>query len=260
MDDKRFNLDHFYSSFPSECFDSLKQLVDICKNVNYAQNNNGFNSNEGIYIMTTTGHYVELLNRIGDLKNLKPNLIMVNTFLSPIKDQSTLDAMVEKKLNWKRSEQPTKIMRKGKYFGNDWFYSWKVKPERNTGVWLLDYQNNEFNIIKNNERILRQESDFKQVTNVKWSLGSEGFEVMKSDGMWASKDLISNGDNLKLSFYNPNGEYILFEIIKNDDKKPGFESITLEKIDKSREFDLPDSKFFELIDEAELLTIKFKDY
>ena len=68
MKDKRFNLGHFYSTFPKEYFDSLKQLTNICKNVFHSLNDNETISSEGIYIFTTSGHYIELLNRIGDLK------------------------------------------------------------------------------------------------------------------------------------------------------------------------------------------------
>ena len=68
MKDKRFNLGYFNSTFPKQYFDSLKQLTNICKNVFHSHNDNETISSEGIYIFTTSGHYIELLNRIGDLK------------------------------------------------------------------------------------------------------------------------------------------------------------------------------------------------
>ena len=109
-----------------------------------------------------------------------------------------LDVILGKKLNWIRGEQPIKVLHEGPHFGKDWFYQWNVESRTKTGVWFMDYENEIFNSVKNNERILQKENDFKQVTDVKWSLDSERFELMKAHGSWATDDLKITGDNLKL--------------------------------------------------------------
>lgn len=268
MKEKGFNLDHFYTSFPKDYFDSLKQLTKICKGVQHKQTNKVFDSSiDGIYILTKDGHYIELINRKTSLGNEKPNFIALNTFLSPLKDESTLHSLVREKLPWKRTPQPSKIPDNGSYqtedIGKEWFHVWyvenKIAHDENTSIWIIDYQNKKFNRTLNNKS-LKMEFDFKQVLDVKWSLNSKGFEVMKTEGRWSSKEYKNMGDSLLLTLNNPNGKDVNFEFIKNDERKQGFEAIALEKMDKNIEFELQDNSFIELMDEKNKSTLFFNEY
>lgn len=268
MEEKRFNLDHFYTSFPQDYFKSLKQLTKICKGVQYKQTNKVFDSPiDGIYILTKDGPYIELINRTTSLGKEKPNFIAINTFLSPLKDDLSLQSLVGEKLPFKRTPQPSKIPDNGSYqkedIGKDWFHVWfvenKIAHEENTSIWIIDYQNKKFNRTLNSKN-LGLEFDFKQVLNVKWSLNSKGFEVMKTEGKWSSKEYKSMGDSLQLKFNNPNGKDVDFEFIKNDERNQGFEAITLEKMNKESEYSIQDTSFIELIDEKDKVTLFFNEY
>lgn len=267
MEEKSFNLDHFYTSFPEDYFNSLKQLTEICKNIKHIQTNNGYNSYEGVYIRTKDGHYVELLNRSPTPRNNNRNFIAINTLSSPLKDVSTIQALVGEDINLKRTEQPAKVPNNGSYqiedVGKDWFYVWyidnKIAIEENTSIWIIDYQDKKFNKSLN-PGWLKMDFDFKQVLDVKWSLNSKQFEIMKTEGRWFTNDYKVSGDFLLFSFNNPNGKDVKFEFTKNDNKKPGFVSITLEKIDQKSEFNLLDSPFIELLDEKDKVIINFNEY
>ena len=267
MVEKRFNLDHFYTAFPQNYFDSLKQLTNMCKNIKHIITNNGLNSYEGLYISTKDGHYIELLNRSNDSDSSRRNFIAVNTFLSPLKGESTLHALMKEKLLWKTTAQASKVPNNGSFegedIGKDWFYAWYVDNEKaheeNTSIWIIDYQNQKFNRAFHPIRS-EMEPDFKQVLKVKWSLHSKGFDVMKTEGKWCTNEYKLTGDSLLLSFNDPNGKDVEIEFIKDNDRKPGFKAITLEKMNKKSEFNLVNSSFFELIDKDDKITINFKEY
>ena len=65
---------------------------------------------------------------------------------------------------------------------------------------------------------------------------------------------------MSLSFNDPNFKDVKIEFIEDNNRKPSFIAITLEKINKKSEFNLVDSSFFELMDNDNKITINFKEY
>ena len=271
MNVKGFNLDHCGSSVPPRIFDSLLSLTYIFKNVQHLQIENGQMSYEGIYIMSQNGQYIEFLNRSKAFENKTTNFISVNTFFSPIVELEKLNLILGRELDWKRSEQATKITESllaQKYpfydkedIGKDWFYIWsqsnQSKQEENVPIWIIDYANNNYNRSWNNKMLQSKDFDFKQIDKIRWNLSKEQINMIKINGSWLAEDIIEEGKIFRLFFNNPNGKKVEFEIIESTTERQGFESITFEKMNKGTRFPTKNDSSIDIFDENDTIRLEF---
>jgi hypothetical protein len=274
-----FNLDHFYSSLPSSAFDNLIPLSKLFSHAMHRLVKREDMSDEGIYLFTQSGHYLELLRS----ETSKYVGIALNSFNSPNVVLSGIHNPDPENYTWS-SEDTVNRPKDVEDTGKPWFNpiilkindtsdkSQSSKDKGTFGSWIINYHNDQhhrvyqsyvaYNSANVTHRVKYETEPFDiiQVESVVIVIPPELRSSVLNGISWCANEIIKQDELISCIFNNPNGADIPFTFRIDAESNLGFQKIVFLINDSTKYMNLDKIGPITFSLEENLLSLQFDDY